>query len=268
MPDSIDVDAYLARIEWGGSARPNFETLCALLRAHMRRIPFENLDVLLGRGIALDLVAVQNKLVASRRGGYCFEHATLFAAAFDALGFSTCLHSARVVLLAPATVSPRTHMFATVSLPEGKFVVDPGFGGLAPEVPVALAALRDDTSRADHWMARDGRYRVLRARTPEKTVDCWVSTLEVDNPADFIVANHYTATHPSSPFRNRLLMRASTEAGRVTVQNREVTIRSGRESRSCVLTDRRELRAVIAEHFGFDMPEAETLRVPSIPQRQ
>ena len=267
MPDSIDVGAYLARIEWDGPVRPNFDTLCGVLRAHMRRIPFENLDVLLGRGIPLDLVAVQSKLVASRRGGYCFEHATLFAAALDALGFSTCLHSARVVLLSPATVSPRTHMFATVSLPEGTFVVDPGFGALAPEVPVALA-LRDDPSHAGHWMARDGRYRVLRARTSEKIVDCWVSTLEADNPADFVVANHYTATHPSSPFRNRLLMRAATETGRVTVQNREVTIRNGTETRTYEIAERRELRAVIAEHFGFDMPEVETLRVPSIAQWQ
>src|SRR5450755_1092150 len=135
---TLDLDAYLERIGWNGGITPTYETLARLLRAHMSRIPFENLDVLLGRGIRLDLDGVQRKLVGARRGGYCFEHATLLAAALEALGFAPVRHLAHVILFVPRTASPRTHMFLTVPLPEGTFVLDPGFGALAARIPVPL----------------------------------------------------------------------------------------------------------------------------------
>jgi N-hydroxyarylamine O-acetyltransferase len=84
----LDLPAYFARIGWNGSRTPTLATLAALLERHMRAIPFENLDVLLRRPVRLDLDALQSKLVGARRGGYCFEHATLFAAALEDLGFA------------------------------------------------------------------------------------------------------------------------------------------------------------------------------------
>src|SRR5947207_7172356 len=80
MIASFDLDAYFARIRWDGAPCPTLDTLAGLLQAHMAHIPFENLDVLLCRPVRLDLESLQRKLVHSRRGGYCFEHATLFAA--------------------------------------------------------------------------------------------------------------------------------------------------------------------------------------------
>ncbi|HEY6892913.1 MAG TPA: arylamine N-acetyltransferase [Casimicrobiaceae bacterium] len=260
---ALDLDAYLRRIGWTGSRAPTYATLAGMLHAHVRRIPFENLDVLLGRGIALDLRALQSKLVADRRGGYCFEHATLFAAVLEALGYAPVRHSARVVLVSPRTDVPRTHMFLTIALPEGTFVLDPGFGGLAPDAPVPLVDT-DPPEDASHWMARDGDWWVLRARTAGKVVDCWATTLEVDNAIDFVVANHYTATHPASAFRNRLLLRAFAGDARVSVMNRSVTIADAATSSTRELADRRELRMLLVRHFGFDLPEVESLRVPSI----
>lgn len=263
----LDLDAYLERIHYGAGTRPTFETLAGLLRAHMAAIPFENLDVLLGAPVRLDLGGLQAKLVAAHRGGYCFEHASLFAAALESLGFQPIRHTARVVLLAPRTASPRTHMFLTVPLPEGTFVADPGFGALAPRAPVPLregAAVRD--GEETHAMVRDGHHWVLRAQSGEKAVDCWVSTLEQDNLVDFEMGNHYTATHPASPFVNRLMMRALTGEGRVAVMNRELTIWRGDKPLTSQLADRAELRALLVEYFGFDLPEVERLRVPSIPE--
>lgn len=262
---SFDLEAYLARVGWRGDLRSDLATLAGLLDAHMRHIPFENLDVLLGRGVRLDLDSLQRKLVGDRRGGYCFEHATLFAAVLERIGFTPQRHTARVVVAAPRTESPRTHMFLTVPLPEGRYVVDPGFGSLAPRVPVPLEdgrpARRGDET---HWMARDGDLWILRSRTPEKAVDCWVSEVGVDNVVDFEVGNHYTSTHPQSAFVNRLMLRALTADGRVSAMNREVTVRSAGAARTFQLADRSALRALLAEHFGFDLREIETLRVPSV----
>lgn len=265
--ETIHLDAYFERIEWGGPVRPTFDTLAGILRAHISRIPFENLDVLLHRPIRLDLDAVQEKLVRASRGGYCFEHATLFAAMLEQLGFHPVRHAARVVLVAARNASPRTHMFLTVPLAEGTFVVDPGFGAQAPNVPIPLEDR--SASRAEHethWLVRDGRFWVLRVRTRDTTVDAWVSTLEQENPADFEMGNHYTSTHPSSPFVNRILMRALIPGGRVTVMNRDVTLQRADGADHGELADRSALRALLVEHFGFDLPDVLTLRVPSIPE--
>jgi len=267
MKTLVDLDSYFERIEWGGTTRPTYDTLSGLLRAHMARIPFENLDVLLGRLVRLDLAALQDKLVRAHRGGYCFEHGMLFAAVLEQLGFEPVRHTARAVIILPRNASPRTHMLLTVPLPEGTFVVDPGFGGLAPRIPVPL--VEDTKACCDHevhWMARDTGHWILRTRQGDKAIDCWVSTLETDNLVDFEVGNHYTATHPASPFVNRIMMRALTPFGRVTVMNRDVTVWRANEPHPSRLADRAALRALLVEHFGFDLPEVERLRVPSIPE--
>ncbi|MGE5089203.1 MAG: arylamine N-acetyltransferase family protein [Candidatus Levyibacteriota bacterium] len=262
---AFGLDAYLQRIGWNAELRRDLATLAGLLDAHMSHIPFENLDVLLGRGVRLDLESLQDKLVAARRGGYCFEHCTLFAAALEAIGFEPSRHTARVVVVAPRRESPRTHMFLTVPLPEGTFVVDPGFGSLAPRVPVPLVEeARVGAGTETHWMARDGGAWVLRAQTPDRAVDCWVSEVEEDNLIDFEVGNHFTATHPKSTFVNRIMLRALTDEGQVSVMNRDVTIRRGAETQTQQLSDRAALRRLLAEHFGFDLPEVEGIRVPTI----
>lgn len=262
---AFDLDAYLDRVGWRGDLRADHATLAGLLRAHMRHIPFENIDVLLGRDVRLDLDAVADKLVTQRRGGYCFEHGTLFAAVLERIGFAPQRHTARVVVVAARTEAPRTHMFLTIALAEGRFVVDPGFGSLAPRVPLPLVdGARVSIGDETHWMARDGDLWVLRTQAPDRIVDCWVSEVGADNRVDFEVGNHYTSTYPESAFVNRLMLRALTDDGRVSVMNRDVTIRSRGEARSLRLADRRALRALLAEDFGFDLPEVETLRVPTI----
>jgi len=265
MTAMLDLDTYLERIRWGGSVRYDLDTLAGLLRAHMRQIPFENLDVLLGRPIRLDLDSLQDKLVRASRGGYCFEHATLFAAVLEMLGFKPVRHAARVVMYMPRTAAPRTHMFLTVPVAEGRFVVDPGFGSLAPRVPVPLvlgeqARCGDDV----HTMVRDGPYWVLRAQIGDKAVDAWASTLEEENAVDFEMGNHYTSTHPTSPFVNRIMLRALTDDGRVTVMNRDVTLWRGNEPERSQMADRVALRALLVERFGFDLPQVEQLQVPTI----
>jgi N-hydroxyarylamine O-acetyltransferase len=263
----FDLDRYFDRIRYGGPTRVDYETLAALVLAHMSAIAFENIDVLLGRGIRLDLEGLVAKLVTARRGGYCFEHGTLFAAALEALGFSPVRHLARVVVVLPRTVAPRNHMMLSVEVPEGTFVVDPGFGALAARVPIPLAHRREATiDRETHWLEQDGHEWTLRMRGPDRIVDCWMSRFEPENALDFTVSNHWTATHPESPFVNRVMLRALTPDGRVSVHNRDLTITRGGIAESSQLEDRRALRAMLERYFGFDLPEVETMRVPMIPE--
>lgn len=249
----MDPSAYLARIGHTGPRTATREVLAQLVARHVAAIPFENLDVLLRRPISLDEDALADKLVHARRGGYCFEHATLMAAALRALGFDVATHSARVVIVTPPERSPRTHMFLTV----GDVLLDPGFGRGAAAVPVPL----DGSPAAGFRVVPDGDRRALEFEGQR----LWVSTFERDVPIDFVLANHYTSTHPDSHFVNHLMLSAVTPGGRVSVMDRDVTEVARGETRRWQLADRAQLRALIARHFGFDLPEVEQLVVSAIP---
>src|SRR4051812_46933180 len=93
---SLDLEAYAARLDYHGDFSASVETLRALHFAHATHIPFENLDILLGRPIRLDLDSLIAKLIDGRRGGYCFEHNALFAAVLEAAGFRVRRLAARV----------------------------------------------------------------------------------------------------------------------------------------------------------------------------
>lgn len=200
----------------------------------------------------------------ARRGGYCFEHATLFAAVLEAIGFKPVRHAARVVVFLPRSKSPRTHMFLIVTVDGVRYVVDPGFGPFASCLPLPLDGSAVPADRPTHRMARDGNDWVLHATRDATEIPAWVSTLEPEHPINFEVANHFTATHPGSLFVNRIMASAITPDGRVSVMNRDVTHLRGGAATASQLADRAALRALVAENFGFDLPEAESLRVPGI----
>ena len=266
MSANIDIDAYFKRIHWSGGRAPTLATLEGLIEAHIVHVPFENLDVLFGRPIRLDLEGLQDKIVGARRGGYCFEHATLFAAVLEALGFQVTRHAARVILFGPVGEAKRDHMFMTVTLDGATYVVDPGFGPYAPRFPVPL--VEASASRSTHWMQRDGNFWVLHVtREDRQPVAGWATTLEAEGQMDFEVFNHYVATHPKSPFMNWVFLSAVTPEGRVNVMNRNVTFLRGADAPAATqLEDRAALRALLAEHLGFDLPEVERLTVPAIPE--
>jgi N-hydroxyarylamine O-acetyltransferase len=266
MASPLDLEAYFGRIQWRGAIAPTYATLAGLLDAHIAHIPFENIDVLLRRKVRLDLEGLQAKLVQARRGGYCFEHAILFAAVLEELGFQPVRHAARVIVFRPRAEVPRTHMFLSVTVEGARYVVDPGFGPFASRLPLPLDGTGITADHATHRMAREGNDWVLHATRDGAQVPAWVSNLEAENPIDFEVANHFTSTHPSSMFVNWILASAVTPDGRVNVMNREMTQLRGGEVATAQLPDRAALRALLAEHFGFDLPEVETLRVPGIPE--
>lgn len=235
----IDLDAYLERIGTSTSVAPNLITLQRVLRDHMTSIPFDNIDILLERSVQLDVDSVQRKLVQERRGGHCFEHVTLLAAALTKIGFELSCHLARVLMTAPKTEAPRTHMFALVSLPQGRFAVDPGLGGASSMIPVPLTDTGSIGSgqRSRHWFARSGREWILRTQGGERDLDLWASELADDYPVDFMLANHFIATSPQSSFRKNLMMNLFSDEGRVSVFNDRSSINNPTETKTSILED-------------------------------
>lgn len=256
---AIDLDAYLARIGYAGGRRPGAATLRAVHRAHATHIPFENLDVRLGRPVRLDPEGLQAKLVRSRRGGYCFEQNALLAAALEQLGFAVTRLAARVRFGA-REVRPRTHMALLVEAGGSTWLADVGFGGQGPILPVPFRA---GTTRQFGWpyrLAREGASWVLHATLAGAWLEFYAFTLEPQLPVDYEPANHYVATHPDSPFRHTIMAHLATPEARYVLRDRDLAVcrPGGRETRRRLATDA-ELYAALAGEFGLDPPPGLTL---------
>ena len=136
---SFDQDAWLDRIGYKGPRAPTLDTLRGLIGAHSAAISYESIDVLLDRPPKLDLASLQRKMIAGRRGGYCFEQNMLFRGGLRSLGFDVTSFQARVVRgLAIDAPRPMFHMVLQVNLPEGPYLADVGFGNVAPNRPAAI----------------------------------------------------------------------------------------------------------------------------------
>ena len=257
-----DLEAYLARIGCVRPLAPSVEGLRALHQAHVGAIPFENLDILLGRAIRLDLESVQAKLVAGRRGGYCFEHNALFGAALESLGFAVTPLAARVRSNSTA-VRPRTHMLLRVDLPEGPFLADVGFGGEGPLQPLAL--LPGPQTRVGvlgHRLRREADVWVLEGNTSGEWTDLYAFTLEPQLPVDYEMANHFTSTWPESRFVNNLVAQRSWPEGRVTLLNRSFARYESRVASPQEIRDPEQLLEILAKHFGLSFPAGTRFRQP------
>ncbi len=261
-PPLFDLAAYLARVGYAGPLAPAPEVLQALHLAHATHIPFENLDILLGRPIRLDLDALQAKLVRDHRGGYCFEQNTLFAEALERIGFRVKRLAARVRFGASA-ILPRTHMLLEVEAAGGPWLADVGFGGEGLLRPLPLRPDRevrhfDSTYR----LTEEAGLWVLQSRQAENWLDLYAFTREPQYPADFEVANHYTATHPSSIFVRSLTVQLPSPEARYVLRGRELTVlRAGGTSRRSVEDDD-ELLRVLDETFGLHFPPGTRFRSP------
>src|SRR5258706_4705129 len=122
----LDVRAYLDRIGQRGPTPANETTLRSLHLAHLRTVPFENLDIHLGRDIVLDETRLFDKIVRQKRGGFCYELNGLFAELLGELGFRVTLLSARVVN--DGQVGPEfDHLALRVDL-DRPWLCDVGFG--------------------------------------------------------------------------------------------------------------------------------------------
>lgn len=200
----LDLDAYLARagIDPGTSLPATGETLARLHRAHLAAFPFENLDIMLGRGVSVDLASIEAKLVGARRGGYCYEQGQLFGAVLERLGFLVDRRLARV--WRPGPVPPRTHLTLRVGVPgsSARWLADVGFG-TSPAGPVPLDV--PGPHEIGGWTyevapsTRPGTWDLRELQDGE-----WERQYQFDEaivvPVDVVLSNHYTSTYPTSWF--------------------------------------------------------------------
>lgn len=252
----MDVQAYLDRIGYRGPLAPTAETLRALQVAHLQTVPFENLSIHAGQPIVLTEDALFDKIVARRRGGFCYELNGLFAALLSALGFEVDMLSAGAAR-ADGTYGPAFDHMALAVDPGRKrldesWLADVGFGDSFRE-PLRLDDRGEQVQGDRVWrIEEEGSHLVLRQRqaaespwTPE-----YRFTLEPHEFPDYAGMCLYHQTSPQSHFTRKRVCSLATPDGRVTLSDlRLITTRGGvREER--MLASEEEHATVLRELFG------------------
>ena len=255
MPD-IDLDAYCARVGYDGPREPTLGVLRTLHRLHPATIPFEAIDVQLGRGVSLDPAAIDAKLIDARRGGYCFEHNDLFKRALRAMGFEASNLLARPRWNRPLDQPvPRTHQAVRVWLDGEDWLADVGFGAAMLTAPIRLEG-RD---------AQETAFEPVRLRPAGDDLRLeveingdWLPIYDIGRGTpldiDFVAPNWFTSTHPDSIFRRTLIVSRTAADVRHMLADNLYTAR-GRDREA----DRRRMtvdeleRALVQEfHLPFE----------------
>ncbi|HMI97581.1 MAG TPA: arylamine N-acetyltransferase [Micropepsaceae bacterium] len=255
--DDIDLDAYFARISYSGGREPTLETLRAIHALHPAAIAFENLDPLLGRRVHLDSASIQHKLIASRRGGYCYELNGLLAGVLRTLGFRVTGLAARAIFgHAPGTTA-RTHMLLKVETEEGPHIADVGFGSRTLSAPLRLDHEGEQpTPHGVFRLIRDGMHVEEQTRIEGEWKSLYRFSLEEQTAKDYEVTNWFHSTNQGSPFTNRLMVSRFDGARRIGLFDNQFSIHHAEGT-----TDRRALQSaediagMLETEFAIALPE-------------
>jgi N-hydroxyarylamine O-acetyltransferase len=248
----VDVERYLGRIEYRGSLEPTARTLRDLHRAHLLAVPFENLDILVGRPIILDDEKVIRKIVEERRGGVCYELNGAFCALLRALGFEVSMLSAGVARDEGGFDPPFDHMALLVRL-EDQWLADVGFGDSFRE-PLLLDERREQVQNEGAYQLLEADEHLILQRSEG---DLWKPqyrfTLEPHDFAEFADMCHYHQTSPESPFTQRRTCSRATPEGRITITEKRVITTIGQEKQELNLANEAEWFAALRQHFGIEL---------------
>jgi N-hydroxyarylamine O-acetyltransferase len=255
----IDLDAYCARIGYPGPRTPTLATLRALHALHPAAIPFEAIDVLLDRGVDLAPAAVDAKLIGAGRGGYCYEHNSLFRRVLTTLGFQVESLVGRVRWLAPpgAPPRPRTHIALRVTVEGAPWLADVGFGGGVPTAPLRMdRATPQPTAHEAFRIIPFGDALLVQARLGARWSSLYELSQEPQLEVDYELPNWFSATHPSSRFRQHLMVARATPQARYALVDAQLTVRQtdGQTARRILGPD--QIEQTLRETFGLPVESA------------
>jgi N-hydroxyarylamine O-acetyltransferase len=255
----VDLDAYCARIGYLGSRTPTLVTLRALHALHPAAIVFEAIDVMLDRGVDLAPAAVDAKLIGAGRGGYCYEHNLLFARVLTAMGFEVEMLVGRVHWVrAPGDPPrPRTHMALRVTISDEPWLADVGFGGAVATAPLRMDHTHPQpTPHEPFRVIPFGAGLLVQALYDGRWHALYELSQEPQLAVDFEPPNWFTATHPTSHFRQRLIVSRATPEARHRLLNARLTVRTpdGRVERRTL--DEDQIEEVVRETFGLPVDAA------------
>jgi N-hydroxyarylamine O-acetyltransferase len=250
-------DDYLGRIGCPPVSGADAETLRSLHRAHQMNVPFENLSIHLGETIRLAEADLLAKIVARRRGGFCYELNGAFALLLSALGFEI-ERVAASVYGGGALGPPFDHMALVVRPADGSgpWLADVGFGSHST-YPLLLedgAEQRDPAGVFQVAPALDGDLDVLKGSEPQYRLERRARSME-----DFVPTCWWQQTAPESHFRAGLICSLLTGDGRISLSGRTLIATSDGIRTEDELADDASVLAAYRDHFGIMLD-----RVPAL----
>lgn len=224
----VDLDAYFARIGYDGPREATLEVLQNLHALHPATIPFEAIDVFNDKPISIAPENIDQKLIHNGRGGYCFEHNSLFGRVLRSLGFAVEGLAGRVLWgYGPDDMPrPRCHMANRVMIDGEAWLADVGLGGCVPTAPLMLDVASPQVTPHDTYRVSKGPHSYL---IELERGGVWKAVHEIDfapvADVDYEVMNWYASDHPESGFCKTLMVARSAPFARFTLLNNRLTIR-------------------------------------------
>ncbi|HEV3208004.1 MAG TPA: arylamine N-acetyltransferase [Terriglobales bacterium] len=251
MAASIATSDYLHRIGYTGAREPTAAALRDLHRAHLFTVPFENLEISLGRKIVCDEPSFLRKIVDRRRGGFCYELNGAFAALLRELGFEVTLLSARVPRESGGSTPEFDHLALRVDLEE-PWLADVGFGESFLD-PLRLRAgiEQEQDGHKFRITAQDGVLQVEQSGPRGDWKRQYAFTLIPRRLEEFEAMCHYHQTSPESHFTQKRLCSKALPDGRITLSDHRLIITRNGQREERLLSSDQEWRSALQEYFDI-----------------
>ena len=254
--DEKEKNAYLKRIGYEGELKPDKKCLEKIMELHLYSIPFENLESFEEKKIpSLKSEDIYEKIVVRKRGGYCFELNKLFYELLKSLGFQAIPVAVRI-LWNREEIPPVLHRATLVTLEDGIYYCDVGYGGPGPKKPIRL---EDGIHRE-----RNGEYRVtmkpentdgellVERKKKKKYLPILRFSMDPAVEADFELLNFYCAKSPDVLFTRKRVVSICRPEGSIALTGDVLTIQREDGSIETKTSDSKETtRRWLEDYFGL-----------------
>ncbi|CAB5084280.1 hypothetical protein D3OALGA1CA_433 [Olavius algarvensis associated proteobacterium Delta 3] len=240
----------LNRIEYTGTIDPTLDTLRGLHQAFMLTVPFENLDIHLGRKLSLYPERIYDKIVTKKRGGFCYECNILFYELLSSLGFRVEYLSARMVQ--GRTVGAEyDHMALNVHL-ENDYLADVGNGQSFREpLPMGGGAGSTPESLTYRIEPHDNDLALYYRKPDTAWRPRFLFSLIPRDRAEFSGMCRHHQTSPESIFTRHRIVTMALQKGRATLTGMRLTVTHGAEKETRMVTSDAEYDHILKHTFGI-----------------
>jgi len=262
------LEAYLRRIDLAAKPKADLATLALVMAAQSRAIAFENYDVVMNKPISMARADIEQKLIHSGRGGYCWEQNTLLQMALEAIGFAVTPLMCRVRWNKPDDsqehTTTYTHLALKVETEAGPYLADVGFAGTNSMAPVQLGTEEPQALPEGQFRIVDGthpRYYVLQLMVKGEWKPLYEWRDERAALVDQECANWFSCTYPKARFTTSFFTCRIIGNERHHILNTEYVVRSGHGAEATTtvtkVTDKAMLLGLIQDVFGIQLEESE-----------
>ena len=255
----INLDAYFNRIKYLENIDISYKTLRNLHTSHVFNIPFENLDVFLGKDISLDNKRIFEKIVINNRGGNNFETNALFAQVLKKIGFKVDLLMSRA-FIDESAVSQRLYQLLLVEADDNKWIADVGFWPNGLIAPLLLQDGIEEQQFSDCFrLIRSEKYGyILQNRYQGQYNNLYAFTLEKFFSVDYLPSNFYCTKSPNTVFTQKKICTKPTKEGRITLVDSELEIKRDGKTTKVTIETELEYKKILKEYLGIVILEQET----------